>query len=223
MRSKFVFLGIVILFIAVAVSCHKEDAITLNKTSLSLENGRHYASSETGDTVTLIATTSYSNKKIIWKSSNPNVATITADGLVRAISKGKATITASVQNRKQAATCSVTVADYRERWVGDWDFVVREDELVLDGVMKKDTSYYLGKITLGNASNDLNIQYTEYKSMTVTVLKGGLIFNSTHESPSGKFDGSNGMHLNVVSKTMSGSRYWSLDIEGVKKEEYAKN
>lgn len=213
MKSKFVFLGLVVLFIAVAVSCHKEDAVTLNKTSLFLESE---------DTAILIATPRNPDKKVIWKSSNPDVATVTADGIVTAISKGKATITASVQNRKQTATCFVTVVDYREKWVGDWDFVAREEKLVGGGVLKSDTTYYLGKITLGNASDDIHIQYTEQKSMTVKVLTWGLILYFYSEKPLGRFDGDNKMHLNVVSKTMSASEYWSLDIEGVKKEGYAK-
>ena len=211
MKIRFVFLGLVILFIVLTVnSCKEDDRITLNKTSLFLENGGAY----TEDTVTLIAITSYSNKKVIWKSSNPNIVTVTPDGLVTAISKGEAIITASVQNRKQTATCSVTVADYREKWVGNWDLTVKESE-GNGGVIRRDTIYYLGKIILGSVYNELIINYKEHTSMTVKVSKSGRIFNSDAEG----FLGNIIFHLRFFrSSGMHGINTWSLDIDGLKEE-----
>ena len=64
-----------------------------------------------GDTVMLTASsdkTSPTNFK--WKSSNPKVAKVAADGTVIALKAGTATITATVQDgTKKAATCKVTV------------------------------------------------------------------------------------------------------------------
>ena len=61
-----------------------------------------------------------SNDKVIWTSSNSNVATVT-DGLVTAIYKGDAIITATTKEGNHTATCSVNV-DYRNKWIGNWDF-----------------------------------------------------------------------------------------------------
>lgn len=90
---------------ACIVTVHKEiiavTSISLDKSSLSLVKG----ASET-----LVATVNPANatyKKIEWTSSNPNVASVDAEGNVKAIAKGNATITVQVENIK--ATCAVTV------------------------------------------------------------------------------------------------------------------
>ena len=76
-------------------------SISLDKNTLSLTKG---------ESATLVATVSPSNatyKKIIWASSDPNVASVNSEGKVSAVAKGSATITAQVDEVK--ATCSVTV------------------------------------------------------------------------------------------------------------------
>ena len=75
--------------------------ITLNKTSLSLNEG----SAET-----LVATVKPDNatdKSVTWSSSNTAVATVSDAGLVRAIQSGTASITAQAGN--VSAVCIVTV------------------------------------------------------------------------------------------------------------------
>jgi len=220
MKVRFLFLGLAALFIAILVSCHKNDIITLNKTSLFLENGGLYADTSIGDTITLVATP-YPNKKIIWKSSNPDIATVTPDGLVTAISKGKATITASVQNRKQTATCFVTVADYREKWVGDWDFITEKFKLYY-GISTWDTTYYSGKIIFGRTSNELYIHYAKYDLMSVGVFRDGLdcdFYSSFYPyvTPSPEsFVGSSIIHLRFA-WGMHTSDSSKLDIYGIKR------
>ena len=54
--------------------------------------------------------TNTSSKAIIWKSSNTSVATVDNKGVVKAISKGTATITATSTYGK-SATCKVTVTE----------------------------------------------------------------------------------------------------------------
>ncbi|MBO4404387.1 MAG: InlB B-repeat-containing protein, partial [Treponema sp.] len=74
--------------------------VILNNTELTLI---------TGDTETLTATVLPENpfdKTVTWTSSNKNVATVT-NGVVTAVAKGNATITASVE--EQSAMCTVTV------------------------------------------------------------------------------------------------------------------
>lgn len=74
--------------------------ITLNKTSVSLNKGK---------TVTLAATVAPANatdKAVTWTTSNKKVATVTG-GTVKAVAKGKATITAKAGGK--TATCTVTV------------------------------------------------------------------------------------------------------------------
>ena len=119
--------------------------ITLNHEALTLAPK---------DTITLIATVQpddADNKNVTWTSSNPAMATVNNDGLVTAIANGEAIITASTQDGSKKTTCIVNV-DYRNKWVGDWDFTTidynqycyYEDSLVI--IQNTDTIYFIGTI-----------------------------------------------------------------------------
>ena len=56
-------------------------------------------------------------KKVTWKSSNTKIATVTKKGVVQAIAKGKATITAKLKSGKKLK-CSVKV---RSAFVYPWN------------------------------------------------------------------------------------------------------
>ncbi|MGI6320498.1 MAG: Ig-like domain-containing protein [Bacteroidales bacterium] len=206
MKVRFVFLELVIyiLFITVTVSCRKDStSISLNRTSLFLEFR---------DTITLIATVhpnSYSNE-VIWKSSDTNIVTITPDGLVTAFSNGNATITATVHGSKKTAICLVTVIDYREKWIGDWDFVKIDYDFYW-GAESWDTTYYSDKISLGNAYNQIYIG-----SSIISVDKNGHIY---YGNTYGGFTGSNRIYLKTSGGAMNGSTKWTVDVEGIKREE----
>ena len=77
--------------------------VKLNKTRQTLKvNGK----------VTLKATvspTNATNKKVTWKSSNTSVAVVSSKGVVTARKGGTARITATTQDGKKAAACTVTV------------------------------------------------------------------------------------------------------------------
>ncbi|RXE59077.1 Ig-like domain-containing protein [Acetivibrio mesophilus] len=66
-----------------------------------------------GDEIKLVADVipeNATNKDIVWSTSDRNIATVTSDGTVRAISLGKATITAtSKESSSIKATCTITV------------------------------------------------------------------------------------------------------------------
>ena len=69
---------------------HDVESVTLDKESLTLY---------TGDSYTLTATILPENatdKTLNWSSSNENVATVDANGAVKAIGNGVATITATI-------------------------------------------------------------------------------------------------------------------------------
>lgn len=61
-----------------------------------------------GETRQLVATTSPADGKVEWKSSDPSIVTISADGTVTAVCEGSATIT--VTFGEYTESCSVTVA-----------------------------------------------------------------------------------------------------------------
>ena len=75
--------------------------ISLNKSSTSIL---------VGATETLVATVApagATNKSVVWTSSDPGVATVSATGLVTAVKKGAATITATSVNGLFSATTAV--------------------------------------------------------------------------------------------------------------------
>ena len=67
-----------------------------------------------GSTVKLVPTftpATATNKNVTWKSSNPEVAAIAADGTVTGVTKGETTITVTTADGSFTATCKVTVTD----------------------------------------------------------------------------------------------------------------
>ena len=86
-------------------------SIKLNKTSATIVKGRSTKLSAT------INPTNATTKSVKWTSSNTKVATVDANGNVKAVSAGSATITAKSNNGK-TATCKVTVKNpYKTRSV----------------------------------------------------------------------------------------------------------
>ncbi len=79
-------------------------SLTLNKTALTLNNGK---------TATLTATvgpTNANNKTVKWTTSNSAVATVSSTGVVKGLKRGTATITATAADGSgKKAACKVTV------------------------------------------------------------------------------------------------------------------
>ncbi len=64
------------------------------------------------DTYTLVSTVLPSNasdKTVIYKSDNPNIATVDNHGIIKGVSKGKTTITVTPKGGGNSSTCLVTV------------------------------------------------------------------------------------------------------------------
>ena len=75
--------------------------LTLDKSALMFETGN------SGQLVAAVSPADASDVTVSWTSSNPSVASVDASGNVKALSKGRATITADSHGFK--ATCEVTV------------------------------------------------------------------------------------------------------------------
>ncbi|MDR2972259.1 MAG: Ig-like domain-containing protein [Bacteroidales bacterium] len=190
--------------------------LILNKNELILEVGK---------TETLIATIypeNATNKKLTWYSDNPGSVTVNNDGLVTAVNKGMATITVTAEeggNYKQAK-CYIKVGDYRAKWVGNWDFVVKSTFWVYppDGnpYIGFDTLYYyLGIISLGDELNQLNINFIKNYSTLVNVDESGII-TGNYFPVRGQFEEKN--KVSIEAETIMQGCKTCYTINGIKKE-----
>ncbi len=75
--------------------------ITLDKTNASIGKGKTFTLKAT------VAPANAANKKVVWSSSNPKVATVTNAGVVKGVKAGTASITAEAGGKK--AVCKVKV------------------------------------------------------------------------------------------------------------------
>ncbi len=78
-------------------------SITLNQSSLVMKKGEREA---------LVATTNpeyLQEMQLTWSSSNPEVAEVTADGIITALSEGETVITLSLNSKNLTARCKVLV------------------------------------------------------------------------------------------------------------------
>lgn len=89
--------------------------VTLDKSALMFETGN------SGQLVAAVSPADASDVTVSWTSSNPSVASVDASGNVKALSKGRATITADSHGFK--ATCEVTVGILLPNVTADKEFI----------------------------------------------------------------------------------------------------
>ena len=193
MNTKYFFFKLIIVTICgVFFSACREPVanVILNKQELFLVVG------ETKILIATIQPINATNDKVTWTSSNNEVATVAADGLVEAIANGKTTITVTTKDGKITATCEVIV-DYRCKWIGDWNFIVKKDWYQGGGYWGADTIYYLGKISFVNHSNRLHIEYTDNNSTNLNANENGDMFDFSPEFhyAGGAFEGNDKIYL----------------------------
>lgn len=145
--------------------------ITLDKTTLSFTDS---------ETQTLVATVEPSDTtdKVVWTSNAESVATVT-NGVVKPLSNGSATITATCGS--VSATCSVTVD------------IAEEEQVTLTSIS---ATYTGGDVAVGTSLNDLT-------GITVTATySDGSTVNVTGYTLSGTIaEGSNAITVSYDGKT----------------------
>ena len=78
-------------------------SITLSQTSLTI------LEEETQALLATVSPDDATNKTVIWTSNHPEIATVDQEGVVTALKKGEAVITAMAEDGEFTATCQVTV------------------------------------------------------------------------------------------------------------------
>lgn len=90
----------------VTVTFINVEGITLNKNNITIIKG------QTDHLTAYISPDNASNKKLIWTSSNPGVATVDNNGKITAIKKGTAIITVTTEDGNHQANCIVEVSNH---------------------------------------------------------------------------------------------------------------
>jgi len=134
-------------------------SVTINPTSLTL----NITTSSTLKATTLPATAGI--KDVVWTSSDINIATVNSSGLVKAIAKGTAIITATTVDGNKTATCTVTVI------VPVTSVTISSKTLTLD----INTSGALTASVLPANANNQNILWTSSNTKVATVDQNGLV------------------------------------------------
>ncbi len=81
----------------------KVTEVKINTSKIEIEEGSSFKLNA------IVLPNEATNKKIKWTSSNNNVATVTNEGLVKAVGAGNATITVESVDENKTASCKVTV------------------------------------------------------------------------------------------------------------------
>lgn len=127
--------------------------ITLNKTKVEMQEG------ETLNLVATITPSNATNKNVTWTSSNEEVATISKTGIITAVKKGTTTITATTEEGKKTATCTITVKEKTNQ----------ADNIYYPDTETKDTTTATGIIPQTGAKT------TAIIIITISILVTGII------------------------------------------------
>lgn len=94
-------------------------------------------------------------------------------------------------------SCEKKLFDYRNRFIGDWEFKVERSEINTDsiGYYYHDSLTYSGQIKYGSNDDDLLIEYTGENSITLKVDKENVLSNFPTHYCSGEFEGKEKIHL----------------------------
>ncbi len=110
MKIKYSIIPLICSLVLVGCTPKRVNSISLNETSITLEETNEFTLDVTFDPVDA------TNKKINWTTSDKFVATVNDKGLVTGLNEGYATITAtSASNPKLKAECEVTVVAKQEK------------------------------------------------------------------------------------------------------------
>jgi len=155
--------GTLVLLLLLTQSCKKDATVTdvtLNESSITLSEG---------DSFKLIATVhpgNATNQNVSWQSSNEDVATVDNNGLVLAVSVGRATIIVVTEDGNKTANCAVEVVPIATTAV-----VLNKHADTLGG---NETMTLTATVFPENATNK-NVTWRSTNTSVATVNNNGLV------------------------------------------------
>ena len=144
----------------VTVSDISAKSVTLNESELDLLIGDEF------QLEAVVAPENAANKTITWTSTDETVASVSADGLVKAIAAGEATVTASVYGSDAKAECAVKVSPIPAE-------TVRLNESDLD--LAVGGTFQLEASVEPDNTTDKTVSWTSSDEKVATVSTEGLV------------------------------------------------
>ena len=145
----------------------KAASITVTPDKVNLNAG------ETKQLTKTIAPEDTTNKNVTWSSSNESVATVTEDGLIKAIAKGTAVITAAAEDGSDVkGTCTVTVTENATPKIIKVSSIAITPKSV--SLKKGAASQLRASIAPSNATNKA-VLWASNKSSVASVSQSGLV------------------------------------------------
>ena len=145
--------------------------VTLNKSYLNLSKGGGAALTAN------VVPSDAPNKAVTWASDNSSVATVTSNGIVRAVGLGKATVTVTTVDKGFQASCTVVVGD-----AAGGETSVHVDGINLDfstlELTEGETSFLNAAVSPVNA-DDQTVSWTSSDEAVLSVSKGVVMARQT--------------------------------------------
>lgn len=137
----------------------KVTGVTLNKTSLNMQLN------QTEKLTATVTPDDATNKNVTWTTSNDSVAVVDAQGNVKAVGTGEATITVTTADGGKTASCTVQVFNY----------TLSQTELSFD--LSNWTTDQAVTLKVSDGTNDISskVTWSSNDESVVTVTKGGVV------------------------------------------------
>ena len=186
--------------------------VTISPASATIKIKERFALSAT------ITPDDASNKGMVWSTSDKNIATVSADGVVVGVAAGEATITVSTNDGNKTSTCVITVsnevmeayvlevdaadAEYDDQYEEPWTIDVYKDNANYVPYVRffpscKSSNKIAGSYTLGSNSGYL-WNDPDDENAYIKITSGQLVVACV-----GKDDGANGCNTYHVMATFT--------------------
>jgi O-glycosyl hydrolase len=177
-------------------------SVAMNPTAVSISAG------DTTQLTATVAPSNASNKNVTWSSSNTNVATVNATGLVSGVAAGTATITVTTVDGTKTATSVITVAAISTTFPGYYNIISRNSNKGLDVADNSTTSggnIQQYEITNGGGNNQRWKFVSAGNGNFYIIVKSTLLYLATENNSTG--DG-----INVVQRSLTSSNEFKWTV-----------
>jgi len=170
----------------IAFSCQNEsEIIEVPITNIELSLSSDYIEVGLTDTIKLVIhPQDATNKDYIWSSSEPSIAEVGPDGVVKGISPGKAIIKITTEDNGFTASYTVQII----KWTYHYS---QNNAHVRPIAVDSEDNVWSGGDKLTRISNNMQEVYTNISNITAIAVNNENRWFGTHNSGIWKFDGAN--------------------------------